>query len=77
VGWEGKEGIRIRNVVTKQETVLEHIDLVVGLVGSTSVSSLADDLHVAVENLHVIGDAQTPRTVEEATYEGARLGRLL
>jgi NADPH-dependent 2,4-dienoyl-CoA reductase/sulfur reductase-like enzyme len=77
VGWEGPQRLRIRQVVTKEERVLEGIDLVVGLVGSTSVAGLAGELRGAVERLHVIGDAQSPRTVEEATYEGAHLGRLL
>jgi NADPH-dependent 2,4-dienoyl-CoA reductase/sulfur reductase-like enzyme len=77
VGWEGNRGLRIRQVVTNQEQVLDQIDLVVGLVGSSSVSSLADELHGSVERLEVIGDAVSPRTVEEATYEGARLGRML
>ena len=60
-----------------QEVRRQGIDLVVGLAGSISVSSLAGELRGAVERLHVIGDAQSPRTVEEATLEGARLGRVL
>jgi 2,4-dienoyl-CoA reductase-like NADH-dependent reductase (Old Yellow Enzyme family)/thioredoxin reductase len=77
VGWDGSHGIRIRHVVTKQEQVLEEIDVVVGTVGSTSVSPLAEELRGSIEDLEIIGDAVTPRTVEEATYEGARLGRML
>lgn len=77
VSWEGRQGIRIRHMVTKKETVLDGIDLVVGLVGSTSASTLADELRGHVAELHVIGDAKAPRTVEEATVEGATLGRTL
>lgn len=77
VGWEGPQRLRLRQVVTREVQLLEGIDLVVGLAGSTSVSGLAGELRGAVEHLHVIGDAQSPRTVEEATYEGAELGRRL
>jgi 2,4-dienoyl-CoA reductase-like NADH-dependent reductase (Old Yellow Enzyme family)/thioredoxin reductase len=76
IGWEGQH-IHIRHVLTNEEQVLREIDLVVGLAGSTSVSSLADDLRGHVKELHVIGDAVSPRTVEEATYEGASVGRRL
>jgi len=62
-------------VVTKVETILPDIDLVVGLVGSASVNALADELKDAVKELHVIGDASSPQTVEEATVMGATLGR--
>jgi hypothetical protein len=75
VGWSGQRGIVIRHVVTKAETVLPDIDLVVGLVGSTSVNTLAAELKDAVKELHVIGDAKSPQTVEDATVMGATLGR--
>src|SRR5207244_2059236 len=75
VGWEGDRGIRLRQVVTKEERTLDGIDLVVGLAGSTAVSSLADELRGRIDGIHVIGDAKEPRTVEEATVEGATLGR--
>jgi thioredoxin reductase len=75
VGWSGERGIAIRHVVSKEETVLPDIDLVVGLVGSTSVNALAAELKDAVKELHVIGDAKSPQTVEDATVAGATLGR--
>src|SRR5262249_8180365 len=60
VGWDGHDGLRIRNAATHEEVVLPEIDLVVGLVGSTSVSNLADELRGGVKELHVIGDALDP-----------------
>src|SRR5262249_5650504 len=59
VGWDGQQRLRLRQVVTREERLLQEIDLVVGLVGSTSVSGLAEELRGAVERLHVIGDAQS------------------
>jgi 2,4-dienoyl-CoA reductase-like NADH-dependent reductase (Old Yellow Enzyme family)/thioredoxin reductase len=77
VGWDGQNALRIRQVETHAETALPEIDLVVALAGSTSVATLADDLRGAVKELHVIGDALDPQTVEEATVAGATLGRAL
>jgi 2,4-dienoyl-CoA reductase-like NADH-dependent reductase (Old Yellow Enzyme family)/thioredoxin reductase len=77
VGWDGESGIRLRHVLTGEELVLPSIDLVVALVGSTSVSALAEELNGQVSELHVIGDAHLPQTVEDATLMGARLGRTL
>ncbi len=77
LSWEGKNGIRIRHVVTNEEQVLPDVDLVVALVGSTSVSTLGTELKGLVKDLHVIGDALSPQTVEEATVMGATLGRTL
>ena len=75
--WEGDKDILIRHVVTNAEQVLPRIDLVAGLVGSTAVCSLAEELRGLLAELHVIGDAFLPQTVEEATFVGASLGRSL
>jgi NADPH-dependent 2,4-dienoyl-CoA reductase/sulfur reductase-like enzyme len=77
VGWEGEGAIRLREMQTGDERILEGIDAVVATVGSVSVSELADQLRGEIAELHVIGDANGPRTVEAATYEGGRIGRLL
>lgn len=75
VGWDGARRLRIRHVLNGQELLLHGVALVVGLVGSTSVSSLAEELRGSAFPVDVIGDARSPRTVEEATVEGASLGR--
>jgi hypothetical protein len=75
VSWEDDSTVRLRHVVTGAEERLANVDLVVALVGSIPRSSLADTLRGRVKDLHVIGDAREPRTVEEATTEGAALGR--
>jgi 2,4-dienoyl-CoA reductase (NADPH2) len=82
--WPGHEvaewdesGARLRDVQTGEERVLEGVDTLVGAVGSRPVNELAPQLRHAGLEVHVIGDANIPQTVEQATYQGARIGRLL
>ena len=55
----------------------DDIDCIVGAVGSRAVNDLATPLRKAGLEVHVIGDANIPQTVQDATYQGARIGRLL
>lgn len=77
VGWEDRDALRCRSTLTGEERILPGIDAVVAAIGSTSVTELATALRGRVEELHVIGDANLPQTVEHATYQGGRIGRLL
>jgi pyruvate/2-oxoglutarate dehydrogenase complex dihydrolipoamide dehydrogenase (E3) component len=56
---------------------IDKVDAIVATIGSTSVAVLADQLRDIVNELHVIGDAHEPQTVEAATYQGALLARAL
>lgn len=76
-GWEGENTLRLRSVQTAEERVLESIDVVVGAVGSSPENGLERALRGRVPELYVIGDANIPQTVEQATYQGGRIGRLL
>jgi 2,4-dienoyl-CoA reductase-like NADH-dependent reductase (Old Yellow Enzyme family)/thioredoxin reductase len=76
-GWDQEGVLRLRNTQTAEEQILEGVDTVVATVGSTSVSALAQALRGQVPELYVIGDANLPQTVEEATYQGGRIGRQL
>jgi hypothetical protein len=76
-GWDSEGTLRLRSVQTAEERVLCGVDAVVAAVGSTPVSSLAPALRGQVSELYVIGDANIPQTVEAATYQGGRIGRLL
>jgi 2,4-dienoyl-CoA reductase-like NADH-dependent reductase (Old Yellow Enzyme family)/thioredoxin reductase len=76
-GGEGSGIVRLRNAQTAEERVLQGIDAVVATVGSSPVNELARRLRASVPELHVIGDANVPQTVEAATYQGARIGRAL
>jgi len=73
--WNG--ALRLRDVQTGAETVLEDVDTLVGAVGSRPVNELATQLREYTFEVHVIGDANFPQGVEQATYQGARLGRRL
>lgn len=77
VGWEDGRALRLRSVDTAEEQVLDRVDIVIGTVGSTPVNGLSYALRSMVPELYVIGDANVPQTVEAATYQGARIGRLL
>jgi NADPH-dependent 2,4-dienoyl-CoA reductase/sulfur reductase-like enzyme len=77
VGWDALGILRTRSNLTGEERTLVGIDAVVAANGSRSVEELTASLRTGVVELHVIGDANQPQTVEHATYQGARIGRLL
>lgn len=52
-------------------------DLVVIARGALPQRTLADEVANIVDEVHVIGDSQEPRTIAEAVYEGTLLGRRL
>ncbi|MCA1596195.1 MAG: FAD-dependent oxidoreductase, partial [Chloroflexi bacterium] len=76
--WNGRTGaILIRDVQTGEEREHGRFDAVIGAVGSEPVNGLATTLRGRVPELHVIGDANVPATVEAATFQGGRIGRLV
>jgi len=77
VGWEDGSALRLRSVDTAEEHILVGVDALIGTVGSTPENTLGYALRGKVPELYVIGDANVPQTVEAATYQGARIGRLL
>jgi 2,4-dienoyl-CoA reductase-like NADH-dependent reductase (Old Yellow Enzyme family)/NADPH-dependent 2,4-dienoyl-CoA reductase/sulfur reductase-like enzyme len=77
VGWIGAGMLLVRDTGTAEEQVIDGVDALVATVGSASVDELAGALRGRVPELYVIGDANAPQTVEQATYQGARIGRLL
>jgi NADPH-dependent 2,4-dienoyl-CoA reductase/sulfur reductase-like enzyme len=76
--WSGDSTLVVQDVFTGDRCSVE-ADLLVGCAGAEPVNALAAALaaHAAGVEFHLIGDAAAPRTVEEATYQGARVGRLL
>lgn len=74
-GWDCAGTIRVRSTQTAEERTFEGIEGVVATVGSASVNALAPALRGLVAELYVIGDANVPQTVEQATYQGGRIGR--
>jgi 2,4-dienoyl-CoA reductase-like NADH-dependent reductase (Old Yellow Enzyme family)/thioredoxin reductase len=75
VAWQGAHLVT-RDVQTAEEQLVPS-DALIAAVGSVAESALADALRGQVAELHVIGDANQPQTVEAATYQGARVGRAL
>lgn len=60
-----------------EERALPGIDAVVISAGSEPVNDLALELRGIVPEVHTIGDANVPRTVQEATLQGGLVGRML
>jgi NADPH-dependent 2,4-dienoyl-CoA reductase/sulfur reductase-like enzyme len=76
VDWNGHDAI-MRDVATAEEYVIHNLAQVVVAQGSISNEGLARDLRATGIELHVIGDANAPSTMDSATFQGHRLGRLL
>ena len=77
VGWDKDRVLRLRSVQTAHERIIDNVDAVVATIGSTSVSDMQRSLKDRVPELHVVGDASSPQTVEAATYMGGHVGRLI
>ena len=75
--WAGEGALLLRDVQTGEEHEVSEIDTVVGAVGSRPENRLAALLRGRIPEIHVIGDANLPQTCEQATFQGARIGRLL
>lgn len=75
--WTPSGDAILRDVQRGDELIISSIDAVVGCIGSSPVNALSLALRDQVPELHVIGDAVFPTTVESATYQGARLGRMI
>jgi len=76
VFWDGREAL-IRNTYTGVERSVDGLDAVVIAAGADPVNDLALALRGRVPELHTIGDANQPRTIEEATVQGGSVGRIL
>lgn len=74
--WDDEVAL-IRHNRFVQERVLERIDAVVISAGAEPLNELALELRGMVPEIYTIGDANTPRTVHEATLQGGLVGRML
>lgn len=57
--------------------VISDVDGVVLSLGADVVDDLAAELSGVIDDLYVIGDARTPRRIEQAIHEGHKVGREL
>ena len=71
-----ENSVSIRSVQTGDEQRID-ADAIVAAVGAAPVAELAEELRAVVKTVHVIGDANVPQTLEHATYQGARIGRMI
>ncbi len=73
----GDHRVTLFNIFTDEELAIEDVSAVV-LVGRRLPNSrLAADLEERLADVHVVGDAATPRGLFEASYEGHRVARLI
>lgn len=77
IGWESAGTLRLRNTLDASERLLLGVEVVIAGFGSESCDALADELRGHVAELHCIGDANEPLTVEQATVDGGTVARLL
>lgn len=62
--------VYLQHTVTRDAIILEDVDSVVLASAAVAVDRLADDLTDFPGEVHLVGDCLTPRTAEEAIYEG-------
>jgi len=69
--------VRLYNVYTQKERLIEDVDTVVYVVANTVDKTLERSLKGVVKELHVIGDCLSPRDALQAIREGFDCGRIL
>jgi hypothetical protein len=77
LGWDAPGTLLLQNLIHSGEGFLIGVEAVGAAIGSEPVNDLAEALRGRVPDLHVIGDAVEPKTVEQATLHGATLARVL
>lgn len=62
--------VYLQHSANREAIILEDVDTVVLASPSRAVDELADELADFAGELRLVGDCLTPRTAEEAIYEG-------
>ncbi len=65
------------NTFTFREDKIENVDTVVHAIGATANNQLCKSLKGKVKELHAIGDCFAPRRIQNAIYDGGKVGREL
>ena len=73
----GEDSVTVYSTITKQEREIKGVDAVVFAVGGAAVDGLYRALKGKVEVLYAAGDCVAPRGVEQAVYEGHKVGRAI
>ncbi len=66
--------VYLQHIASGEAVVIDAVDTLVLCTGHVPVTDLADALDGLSVDVRVIGDAATPRTAEEAVFEGLRVG---
>ena len=69
--------VYFQHATSGEPVIFEEVDTLVASLGHHRVAELEDELADWQGEVHVIGDAQTPRTAEEAVLEGLKVAAAL
>ena len=67
------DSVYLQHISSNEAVVIDKVDTLVLCTGHTPVDELSDSLDGLDIETHVIGDAASPRTAEEAVYEGLKV----
>jgi hypothetical protein len=67
------DSVYLQHVGSGEAVVVDKVDTLVLCLGHTPVDELSDVLQELGIEAHLIGDAASPRTAEEAVYEGLKV----
>jgi hypothetical protein len=67
------DSVYLQHVSSGEAVVIDQVDTLVLCSGHTPVDELSDSLDGLDIQVHIIGDAASPRTAEEAVYEGLKV----
>jgi hypothetical protein len=73
----GEDWVRLRNVYSGVEQVLDGVDTVVTAYGGKANDGVYRDLKGKVSHLHLVGDAAAPRRLAIAMLEATRAARAI
>jgi NADPH-dependent 2,4-dienoyl-CoA reductase/sulfur reductase-like enzyme len=69
--------VYLQHATSGAAMVVEEVDTLVASLGHERVHKLEDELAGLAVDMHVIGDCLTPRTAEEAVFEGLKVAAVL
>ena len=67
------DSVYLQHICSGEAVVIDKVDTLVLCTGHSPVEELSDSLEDLGIDVHVIGDAASPRTAEEAIYEGLKV----
>jgi 2,4-dienoyl-CoA reductase-like NADH-dependent reductase (Old Yellow Enzyme family) len=67
------DSVYLQHICSGEAVVIDKVDTLVLCTGHMPVDELADSIEDLDIDMHIIGDAASPRTAEEAIYEGLKV----